>query len=108
MSQEMIEISFPNGTAVVPKGTSPEVLKDYAITKGLASPEYFGTVTPKETGGITGFLKENLDLPLSVAGGITGSLSGFATGGPVGAVVLCCQMNYQEKNYSMRRQLKRS
>tara|TARA_R110001632_G_C11347654_1_gene418071 strand:- start:58 stop:2070 length:2013 start_codon:yes stop_codon:yes gene_type:complete len=87
MSQEMIEISFPNGTAVVPKGTSPEVLKDYAITKGLASPEYFGTVTPKETGGITGFLKENLDLPLSVAGGITGSLGGFATGGPVGAVV---------------------
>lgn len=83
----MIEISFPNGTAVVPKGTSPEVLKDYAITKGLASPEYFGTVTPKETGGITGFLKENLDLPLSVAGGITGSLGGFATGGPVGAVV---------------------
>jgi len=87
MSQETIEISFPNGTAVVPKGTSPEVLKDYAITKGLANPEYFNTITPKETGGITGFLKENLDLPLSVAGGITGSLGGFATGGPVGAIV---------------------
>lgn len=78
----MQEIAFPNGTAVVPVGTSPQVLQDYAITKGLASPEYF-----QKTGGITGFLKENLDLPLSVTGGVAGSIGGFAVGGPVGAVV---------------------
>ena len=75
----MPTVLLPNGNEVTfPEGTSEEMVREYAIDVGLASPEDFD-----QGFSITQFLKENLDIPL----GLGGAAGGAALGATLGSVV---------------------
>lgn len=90
----MPTVLLPNGNEVTfPEGASEEMVREYAIAVGLASPEDFD-----QGFSITQFLKENLDIPLGLGGAAGGAalgatlgsavpVVGTAVGGIVGSVI---------------------
>ncbi len=85
---KLYDVDLPNGETIydVPVGTSEEVVKDLAISGGLATLEDFAPKpTPTEEDlpwyqDVGDFLKGNMEIPL----GLGGSLAGAAAGIPLG------------------------
>ena len=84
-------VRLPNGEVIhnVPIGTPKSVIQDKAISSGLATLADFETPTAgeEESGGVSGFLKENMEIPLGLGGALGGAAAGFVVGGPAGALV---------------------
>ena len=84
-------VRLPNGEVIhnVPIGTPKSVIQDKAISGGLATLADFETPTAgeEESGGVSGFLKENMEIPLGLGGALGGAAAGFVVGGPAGALV---------------------
>ena len=78
-------INLPNGRFVelagIPDNVDKAELQDKLIRNGLATIEEF-----KGTEELS-WLEKNMELPVGMAGALTGAGAGFLTAGPVGAVV---------------------
>lgn len=74
-----VTLRLPNGNPItVPEDATEEMIREYAIGVGLAEPEDFDTGF-----SVSGFIKENLDIPL----GLGGAAAGFGVGAALGSAV---------------------
>ena len=87
---KLYDVDLPNGETIydVPVGTSEEVVKDLAISGGLATLEDFAPKpTPTEEDlpwyqDVGDFLKGNMEIPLGLGGSLAGAAAGIPLGPP--------------------------
>ena len=89
---KLYDVDLPNGETIydVPVGTSEEVVKDLAISGGLATLEDFApkpTPTEEEEDSpwyqdVGDFLKGNMEIPLGLGGSLAGAAAGIPLGPP--------------------------
>jgi|TARA_R110002072_G_scaffold149780_1_gene297713 hypothetical protein len=80
----MADIKLPSGKVVknVPKNISQSELKSVLLSNGVATEEDF-----EESFSVSGFLQENMEIPMGLGGSLAGAGTGFMVAGPVGAIV---------------------